>query len=198
MKQIEWLRMDLNLYALRCRKSGLIWSLLMTIIYPQTWANIQYRLQKTIVEEFHVPVFRQLLLIWFFFTGRLVKMLTGIEVHHSADCGPGLYFAHMGSIIIAMRCRLGHSCSLHQEVTLGGAGYDNETNGFPVLGNAVYVGAGAKICGGVNIGSDVLIGANAVVVKDIPDHSTAAGVPARVINHNGSSKALTVYPGLEI
>lgn len=198
MKQIKYLWMDLTLYALRRNRSGVFWPLLVVIIYPQTWANIQYRLQKTIIEGCYIPVIRHVLMTYFFFSGRLVKMLTGIEVHHSAECGPGLYFAHLGSVIIAMNCKLGHSCSIHQEVTLGGAGYDNETNGFPVLGNAVYVGAGAKILGGVNIGSDVLIGANAVVVKDIPDHSTAAGIPARVINHNGSSKALTVYPGLEI
>ena len=198
MQQLKYLWMDLTLYALRCKKSGCVWPLLMIIIYPQTWANIQYRLQKAVVDGCRIPLVRQLLLICFFFNGRIVKMLTGIEVHHSAECGPGLYFAHLGSIIIAMNCKVGHSCSIHQEVTLGGAGYDNEANGFPALGNAVYVGAGAKICGGVKVGSDVLIGANAVVVKDIPSHSTAVGVPAKVINSNGSSKALMVYPGLEI
>ncbi len=58
--------------------------------------------------------------------------------------------------------------------------------GFPILGDRVYLGAGAKILGPVRIGSDVVIGANAVVIRDVPDKAVVAGVPAKVLNYKGS------------
>jgi serine O-acetyltransferase len=166
----------------------------MPIVYPQTWANIHYRLTRAIVYGLPVPVLRHLLIFVGFFMGRLIKMLTGIEVHYSADVGPGLYFAHTGSIIIAMRTKIGKNVSVHQEVTFGGEGKNVGGGGFPEVGDNVYVGAGAKIIGEVKVGNDVLIGSNAVVVKDIPDHTTAVGIPARVVNLKGSEGAIHVRP----
>jgi serine O-acetyltransferase len=191
MSQLSYLLSDLDVYAYR---SGLgKWAIpLMPIIYPQAWANIHYRLTRAIVYSFKVPVLKQILLFFGFFFGRLIKMMTGIEVHYSAEVGPSLYFAHCGSIIIAMRTKIGSHASIHQEVTFGGGGKHNVENGFPTVGDYVYVGAGAKIIGNVKIGNDVMIGCNAVVVKDIPDHATAVGVPARVVNMDGSEGAIPV------
>lgn len=197
MKHLKFLWMDLNLYAYRIGRRAGLWSLLMCFVYPQTWANVQYRLQKFVYECCKIPLLRQLLIVIFFINGRIVKMLTGIEVNHLAEIGPGLYFAHTGPIIISMTSKIGHSCSIHHEVTLGTGNRD----GFPEIGNAVYLGAGAKILGPVKIGSGSLIGANAVVTRDVPAFSTAAGVPARILKTGdgaGALNSLMVYPGLKV
>ena len=191
MNQLKYLWMDLDVYAFR-RGLGK-WAIpLMPIIYPQAWANVHYRLTRAVVYSFKVPLLKQILLVFGFFFGRVVKMLTGIEIHYSADVGPGLYLAHMGSMIIAMQTRIGKNASIHQEVTFGGGGKNNVEAGFPSVGDNVYVGAGAKVIGNVRIGNDVMIGCNAVVIKDIPDHATAVGIPARVVNLNGSVGAIHV------
>jgi serine O-acetyltransferase len=194
LSQLRCLIADLDVYAYRCGKGK--WAIpLMPIIYPQCWANIHYRFTRAIVYHFRIPILKQLLLFLGFFMGRFIKMSTGVEIHYSADIGPGLYIAHIGSIIIAMRTIIGKNASIHQEVTFGGPGKDvGESGGFPVVGDNVYVGAGAKIIGNVKIGNDVMIGCNAVVVKDIPDHATAVGMPARVVNMDGSVGAIHVRP----
>lgn len=193
VRQLKYLLMDLDVYAFRCGLGK--WAIpFMPVIYPQAWANVHYRLTRAIVYGMPVPVLKHVLLFVGFFMGRLIKMLTGIEVHYSADVGPGLYFAHTGSIIIAMRTKIGNNASVHQEVTFGGEGKNVGDGGFPVVGDNVYVGAGVKIIGDVKVGNDVLIGCNAVVVKDIPDHATAVGLPARVVNLHGSIGAIHVRP----
>lgn len=113
-------------------------------------------------------------------------MMTGIEIHESAIIGEGLYIAHLGNIVIGHDTVIGKHASIHQGVTFGGHGRNTEQCGFPKSGDFVYFGAGAKIVGGVIIGNHVMIGCNAVVVKDIPDNGTAVGIPARVVNYNGS------------
>jgi serine O-acetyltransferase len=93
------------------------------------------------------------------------------------DVGPGLVVRHGYSTILTAE-RIGANCFVHHEVTIG---WDDEGARAPVLGDNVYVGTGAKILGAITIGSDVRIGANAVVLDDVPDGCTVAGVPARIV-----------------
>ena len=92
------------------------------------------------------------------------------------NIGEGLFIEHGFSTIISCR-HIGVDCWINQQVTIG---YSDATN-CPYIGNNVSIKAGAKIIGGVKIGDDVIVGANAVVVKDVPDHSIVVGVPAKVI-----------------
>jgi serine O-acetyltransferase len=104
----------------------------------------------------------------------------------SATIGKNISFGYGGlGIVIHDRCRIGDNCHIDQNVTLGGTSKKIEV---PVLGNDVYVGAGAKIIGPVKIGNNVVIGANSVVVKDIPSNSLVVGVPGKVIK-TGIKKA---------
>ena len=109
----------------------------------------------------------------------------GISIPYQADIGPGFYIGHFGNVFVSDRAVIGRNCNLSQGVTIG-KGNRGQGGGFPVLGDRVYVGPGAKIYGSVNIGDDAAIGANAVVTKDVPAMGVVGGVPARLISDKGS------------
>ena len=93
--------------------------------------------------------------------------------------GPGLFIQHGFSTVITA-AEIGENCWINQQVTIG----YKETE-CPVIGNNVLIAAGAKVLGGISLGDNVVVGANAVVVKDVPPDCVVAGVPARVIRENG-------------
>lgn len=92
----------------------------------------------------------------------------------------GLCIFHYGSIVVHTDARIGKNCYLIGDIFIGQA----EKPGVPVIGDNVGFGAGAKVIGPVHVGSNVTIGANAVVVKDVEDNVTVAGVPAKVIKRH--------------
>jgi serine O-acetyltransferase len=100
----------------------------------------------------------------------------GCVIGRGADFGPGFVLIHSNGVVINTSVRGGKNVFIEHQVTIGA-----EKGEAPVLGDNVFVGAGAKIVGAVRIGNDVKIGANAVVTKDLPDGATAVGVPARVV-----------------
>lgn len=112
------------------------------------------------------------------------KFLTGIEIHPGATIGKGLFIDHGTGVVIGETAEIGDNCILYQGVTLGGTG-KGKGKRHPTLGNNVMVGCGAKVLGPFKIGDNVKIAANAVVLEEIPDNSTAVGAPARVVRRNG-------------
>ena len=104
---------------------------------------------------------------------RLNAFVCGVLIGRGAEFGPGFVLLHSFGVVINSDVRAGFNLVLEHGVTIGA-----EKGKSPVLGNNVFVGAGAKIIGSVRIGSDVRIGANAVVVTDLPDGATAAPDPA--------------------
>ena len=123
-----------------------------------------------------------------YFSARAVSQaarhLTGIEIHPGATIGKGLFIDHGMGVVIGETTEIGDNCTIYQGVTLGGTGKDVGKR-HPTLGDNVMVGAGAKVLGPVKIGSNSKIAANAVVLREVPENSTAVGIPAKVVRRDG-------------
>lgn len=120
------------------------------------------------------------------------RFLTGIEIHPGAQIGKGFFIDHGMGIVIGETSELGENVTLYHGVTLGGTSFTRGKR-HPTLENNVTVGAGAKILGPLTIGSNSKIGANSVVIVDVPPNSTVVGVPGKVV----LKEEFPVYPGLE-
>ena len=123
-----------------------------------------------------------------FFLARLVsqwgRRRTGIEIHPGAQIGPGLFIDHGMGIVIGETAVIGANCTIYHQVTLGGTGKDVGKR-HPTIGDNVLIGAGATILGPVTIGHNTRVAAGSVVLKDLPENVTAAGVPAIIVRENG-------------
>lgn len=115
---------------------------------------------------------------------QFARFLTGIEIHPGAEIGRGLFIDHGNGVVIGETSIVGDNCTIYQGVTLGGTGKDTGKR-HPTLGDNVLVGSGAKILGPFKVGDNSRIAANAVVLEEVPDNSTAVGVPARIVRKNG-------------
>lgn len=120
---------------------------------------------------------------------RKVRNVYGIELPYSVKLGRRVIIEHQGCIVIHGNCTIGDDSIIRQGVTLGLRHLDRLTEA-PSLGKRVNVGAGAKMFGNITIGDDVNIGANAVVLSDVPSGSTAVGIPAKVVRTK--AKAVSV------
>ncbi len=115
---------------------------------------------------------------------QLARWLTGIEIHPGATIGRGFFIDHGMGVVVGETAEIGDFVTLFQGVTLGGTGKERGKR-HPTIGNHVVIGAGAKILGAIRVGDNVKIGANSVVLKSVPAHSTVIGVPARIIKMEG-------------
>ncbi len=108
------------------------------------------------------------------------RFLTGIEIHPGATIGRGFFIDHGMGVVIGETAEIGDWVTLYQGVTLGGTGKQRGKR-HPTLEDRVTVGVSAVVLGAITVGEGARIGGGAVVVKDVPPHSTAVGVPARVV-----------------
>ena len=116
------------------------------------------------------------------------RWLTGIEIHPGARIGPGLVIDHGMAVVIGETAEIGENVTLYHNVTLGGVSLRKEKR-HPTVEDHVVIGAGAQVLGPIRIGAHSRIGANAVVVKDVPADSVVVGVPGRIRAHTGVSAA---------
>lgn len=146
------------------------------LLYPGFHALVFYRAAHFFYQKRH------------FFIARLISQwgrgFTGIEIHPGATIGSGLFIDHGSGVVIGETAEIGNNVTLYHGVTLGGTGKDHGKR-HPTVCDNVLIGTGCKVLGPVVIGDNSRIGANSVVLIDVPPNATAIGIPARVVRING-------------
>jgi serine O-acetyltransferase len=130
----------------------------------------RYGVRPVIIRKFCSLIYKLLF--------KLIQIITGIELPCEAEVGRNFVIDHFGGIIVSGYAKFGENCRIRNGVTIGLSRVEEKF--APVIGNNVDIGAGAKLLGPIRIGDNVVIGANAVVLRDVPDNSIAVGVPATV------------------
>jgi serine O-acetyltransferase len=143
-------------------------TILKTLLTDGTLAMLMYRCMQSAQRCGLIPV------------AMLFNKLTPCIIGRRANFGPGFVLIHSNGVVINSAVQGGRNIFIEHQVTIGA-----EKQQAPILGDNVFIGAGAKILGSVCIGSNVKIGANAVVTKDVPAGATVVGIPARVIKIDG-------------
>ena len=157
----------------------------LLIMSPGMIAGIYYRIGHWLWHTRAIPVLFLVILRPLYLLGkRLIEVYCGISVSPRAKIGRGFYIENFGSIYVGPSI-IGDNCSLCQEVSIGSVA-DKDSSDIPVLGDRVFIGAGAKVTEPVSVGNDVAIGANAVVMADLADCAVAVGVPAKTVSYKGS------------
>ena len=165
-----------NIEAIKQRDPAAKSDIEVLLLYSGLHATLAYRVSHKLYIGGHTFSARAI--------SQAAKFFTGIEIHPGATIGKGLVIDHGTGVVIGETAEIGDNCTLYQGVTLGGTGKDLGKR-HPTLGNNVLVGAGAKVLGPIIIEDNSKIAANAVVLKDIPQNSTAVGIPARVARQGG-------------
>jgi serine O-acetyltransferase len=114
----------------------------------------------------------------------LSRMVTGVEIHPAAQIGRALFIDHGAGVVIGETAEIGDNVTLYQGVTLGGTGFQRGKR-HPTIENNVVVGSGAKLLGPIKVGNCAKIGANSVVIHDVPANSTVVGNPGHPVRVDG-------------
>lgn len=176
-----------------------LWSILFFAVAPKEMSNILARdpaarnylevillypgLHAIVAHRYAHFMYKHKLYLTARIISQVSRMFTGIEIHPGATIGKGLFIDHGMGIVIGETAEIGDNCTLYQNVTLGGTGKDKGKR-HPTIGNNVLIGCGAKVLGPFTVGDNAKIAANAVVLSEVPENSTAVGVPARVVRIN--------------
>ena len=157
------------------------------LFVPRVWAIVAFRFGRWVHTARIPSILRAPLKVIVALLAVFVDIATSIELPPQVAIGPGLFIPHTGYIVVGSNATIGRYCTLAQGVSIGHRGGGNETSlAGPVIGDRVYIGPGAAVLGPVNIGDDVLIGANAVVTRSVPARAVVVGNPARLISMKGS------------
>lgn len=142
------------------------------LLYPSMHAIISYRLTHFLYNH---KLFLLARLI-----SQLCRFFTGIEIHPGAKIGKGLFIDHGMGVVIGETAEVGDDVTIYHGVTLGGTGKHTGKR-HPTIGNNVFIGTGAKILGPITVGDNAKIGANSVVLHNVPEGATAVGIRAKNI-----------------
>lgn len=147
-----------------------------------SWALVVYRFGRW---RYRVKpaIIRKLFSLLYKIAYKFIQIVTGIELPCEAEIGRHFVIDHFGGIIISGYAKFGDNCRIRNGVVVGIRRIDERQ--APVIGNDVDIGAGAKVLGPITIGDNVIIGANAVVITDVPANSIAVGVPAVIKPRKG-------------
>jgi serine O-acetyltransferase len=116
---------------------------------------------------------------------RRLMIKYGYDIPAETIIGKGFYIGHFGGVVISPKAIIGENCNISHGITIGYTSR-GKRKGYPRLGDNIYIGPGSVITGNINIGKNAAIGANSVVIEDLPENAVAVGIPARIISLNGS------------
>lgn len=144
-------------------------------------AIVFYRISRWLYLH-HIPFLPKLVTL-------LIFLIYNSKIPYQAKIGKGTKFGYGGmGVVVHSKAVIGDNCSIGQQVTIGEG--NNRYPGLPIIGNNVRISKGAIVFGGITIGNNVTVGANAVVTKPVPDNAIVAGVPAKILrfkDENGDS-----------
>lgn len=142
------------------------------LLYPSIHAMVMYRMSHFFYTKKR------------FFIARLIsqvsRFFTQIEIHPGAQIGDGILIDHGSGVVIGETAIIGDRVTIYQGSTIGATGNEKTFKRHPTIGSDVIIGSGAKVLGPVTIGDNVKVGANSVVLQDVPSNSTAVGIPAQI------------------
>jgi len=168
------LRSDFAIIKERDPAARSVWEIILC--YPGFQALIIHRISHKLWKR-KLPLLPRLL-------SHFTRFLTGVEIHPGASIGQGVFIDHGMGVVIGETSEIGDRCLLYQGVTLGGTGKESGKR-HPTLEANVVVGAGAKVLGGICVGTNTRIGAGSVVVKNVEANSTVVGIPGRIVHQSG-------------
>ena len=156
------------------------------LLYPGLHAIIMHRCTH-FFWRLKIPFLPRLL-------SQISRFWTGIEIHPGAKIGKGFFIDHGMGVVIGETTEIGDNCVLFHNVTLGGTG-KHKGKRHPTMGNNVMVGTGAILLGPIKVGNNVKIGANTfILMQDVPDNTTVAGTPGKIVKINGQSVSIKLSP----
>jgi serine O-acetyltransferase len=148
----------------------------MLLTYGGVQALLAHRISHALYES-GVPLAPRVL-------ANLTKVVTGVEIHPAAAIGRGLFVDHGSGVVIGETAEVGDDVTMYQGVTLGGTGFARGKR-HPTVGDEVIIGAGSKLLGPIVVGQRAKIGANSVVIHDVPENATVVGNPGHPVRVDG-------------
>jgi serine O-acetyltransferase len=176
MMLFKTIRFDLHQKAAWCYQSDRAGAILKTLLTDGTASMILYRLMQA-SRRWHLPPVEM-------FFNKLNVVFCNCIIGRGAEFGPGFVLIHSTGVVINGNVKAGRNIYIEHQVTIGA-----ERRQAPILGDDIFIGAGAKIIGSVTIGNGARVGANAVVVEDVPAFSTVVGIPAKVVRQRRADES---------
>ena len=157
-----------------------------TVEILATWGGVQAILTHRVAHALHeadVPLVPRVL-------AHTSRIVTGVEIHPAAKIGNDLFIDHGSGVVIGETAEIGCCVTIYQGVTLGGTGFQRGKR-HPTVEDNVTIGSGAKLLGPITVGHGAKVGANTVVIGDVPANSTVVGNPGHTVRVEGRSRAQT-------
>ena len=184
----ETIRADINrkirAYGVRPQDQTFFRKRITPLLELGTLAVVVFRFGRW-AYSLKLPVLRQLMIAIYLVANQLCLMMSGAHLQVESDIGPGLIIHNAVGVLILVK-RMGHSCTLTQDVSIGTIRGEVR----PTIGNNLFFGAGSKVFGPVTIGDNVVVCPNSFVAGDVPSNCTVMGVPARIISREAVSPYL--------
>lgn len=149
------------------------------LTYPGVHALMAHRVSHALWRRKHYFMAR--------FIAYLSRVWTSIDIHPGAKIGRRFFIDHGAGVVIGETAEVGNDVTLYHGVTLGGTSW-SQGKRHPTLEHGVVVGAGAKILGPITLGTNVKVGANSVVIKNVPEHKTVVGIPAKIVQNKAGGE----------